>query len=58
MDKFIGDSIMGIFAQDDLTEQAVSSVRAGIHMLHNLDYMNSSGFNPSSTGIGTLNSFA
>jgi len=52
VDKFIGDSVMCIFAQRNVCDQACSAIQASIQMLHSLDSMKHLGFRPSRTGIG------
>ncbi|KAL6061936.1 Adenylate/guanylate cyclase domain-containing protein [Balamuthia mandrillaris] len=52
VDKFIGDAIMAIFAQQDGQQQAVAAVRAAVTMLLALDFRNDTGFQIVETGIG------
>lgn len=52
IDKFIGDSIMCIFAKPDPVEQTLGAVNCAVRMMRNLDFMAESGFNPTETGIG------
>jgi class 3 adenylate cyclase/DNA-binding response OmpR family regulator len=52
VDKFIGDSIMCIFAHHDLCEQATAAVNCAIKIMRNLDFMVESGFHSCETGIG------
>lgn len=53
VDKFIGDSILCIFAHDDVSNSAVEAVRAAIEIMNALDYMNGlHGLIGCDTGVG------
>jgi class 3 adenylate cyclase/DNA-binding NarL/FixJ family response regulator len=53
VDKFIGDSIMCIFAHDDIGSSAIESVRAAVEMMRSLDYMKGlQGLFSCDTGVG------
>lgn len=52
VDKFVGDSIMCLFAQQSADEQSIAAVNCAVSILKNLDFMKKNGFMGVETGIG------
>lgn len=52
VDKFVGDSIMCLFAHQSADEQSIAAVNCAVSLLKNLDFMKKNGFMAVETGIG------